>query len=387
MSRYYYDFRDIFRAPRIALHGKNIFIQLKNLIIGYVGYAVLAYAALAVDGVDLSFAWDVHFIFPIGALGLVTIPGIIVWLVGLHWFVIWMLRGNLAVSRSAFEEIRGNLFFTSREARMYVKQKKGVLIRAYAGVVGFVLFMIVLGLIAGAIGRIPFVGELTFGAFYAFPYFILALFSVLIVFLFTTFVLTGPAVVGIKGEDTLTALFDGFTMVTSRPLRWSIYTGASVVIAKVCTFVLLYFSYRAFHFTNLTTGVFMGEKGKLVFESACEKIPFSSPVMKFLSYLYPGSSIGINLYDLGAFHPAEGIMSVAIHLAMISICLVLLFVIAYFINTIVVGQVIAFIDIRRQTHDDSLAELPEDEMWDDFKLEEKKEEPAAVGEKQPDETA
>ncbi|MBU2624783.1 MAG: hypothetical protein KKG33_04405 [candidate division Zixibacteria bacterium] len=376
MRDYYYDFRDIFKAPRIALHGKNIYLQMKNLLVGYIGYSIIAYVALLVDGVDLGFAWDVHSFFPVGTLGLVSLPGKLIWIAGLLWFAVCLLRGNLAVSRTAYEEIRGNLFYSVTEAKSFIKQKKGVLYKSYLGVIGFIVFMIILGLIAGLIGKIPYAGEISYGLFYAFPYFILSLFTVLILFLFTTFALTGPAVLGVKGEDTLTALFDGFSMVTSRPLRWSILTGASLVIAKVCSFVLFYFSYRAFQFTNATTSVFMGDKGKLIFESAFDKLPVSSPVIKFLSYLYPGSDFGINLYLLGAFNQATTTFAIASYLIVIGVSLVFAFIIAYFINTIVVGQVIAFVNIRRQTHDECLAELPEDELWDDFSIEEKTEDTA-----------
>ncbi len=374
MKSYYYDFRDIFRAPRIALHGKNIIMQMQNLTIAYVGYAILAYAAMWVDGVNLSFAWDVHFIYPIGDIGVVSLWGRLVWLAAFHWFLIWMLRGNLAVSRSAVEEIRGNLFFSAPEARKYVKERKGIMLRAYAGVVAFIGFMVVLGLIAGLIGKIPYVGEISFGLFYAFPYFILSLFTVFVMFLLTTLVLTGPSAVAINGEDTLTALFDSFSTVTSRPLRWSIFTGSSLVIAKVCTFILAYFAYRAFQFTNFTTGVFMGDKGKVVFESAIDMFPMSSPGIKFLTYLYPGSDFGFNLFLLGSYHQTDTVLSVAAHLAMIGISFIILFLFAYFINTVVVGQVIAFIDIRRQTHGEKLAELPDEEMFDNFSQKKKEEE-------------
>ena len=376
MSNYYYDFRDIFKAPRLALHGKNIYLQMMNLLIGYIGYGVFAYVALLVDGINISYAWDVNFLFPVGTLDLVSTWAKLIWLLGLFWFLLWVLRGNLAVSKSAFEEIKGNLFFLSSEAKAFVKEKKNVLYRAYAGTIGFILFVIVLGLIAGLIGRIPVVGEISFGLLYGFPYYIISLFAVLVLFLFMTFFLTGPAVVGVKGEDTLTALFDGFSTVTSRPLRWSIYTTASVVIAKVCSFVLFYFSYRAFQFANYTTSVFMGDKGRVLFESACDKIPVHSPLVKFLSYLYPGSDFGINMYLLGTYHESDTIFYIASILMVVSVSLIFAFIIAYFINTIVIGQVIAFINIRRQTHDESLAELPEDEMWDDFKIEEKEEKSA-----------
>jgi hypothetical protein len=376
MSSYYYDFRDIFRAPRIALHGKNIFLQLVNMVTGYVGYAVLAYVALLAEGINMSFAWDVHFLFPIGTLGLVSTWARLIWILGVLWFLFWLLRGNIAVAKTSFEEIRGNLFYSSMEARSFVKEKKGILYRAFLAVIGFVVFVVALGLIAGLIGWIPVVGEISFGLFYGFPYYIVSLFAVLVLFLLVTFFLTGPTVVGVKGEDTLTALFDGFSTVTSRPLRWSIYTASSIIIAKVCSFVLFYFSFRAFQFTNYTTGVFMGEKSKILFESACNRFPMNSPVVEFLSYLYPGSDFGINMYLLGAFHQSDTAFTISIYLLVISIGLVFAFIISYFINTLVISQVIAFIDIRRQTHDELLAELPEDEMWDDFEIPDKKEKPA-----------
>ncbi len=366
MNRYYYDFRDIFRAPRIALHGKNIVLQMRTLAIAYVGYVVIAYAAMLVDGVSLSFAWEVHKIFPVGTLGLVSLWGKIVWFVGLLWFTFWLLRGNLAVSKSAFEEIRGNLFHTGMESRRFASQKNSAMMRAYLAVLGFIAFMIILGLIAGAVGLIPVVGELTFGLFYGFPYFIMALFSVFIVFLFTGLILTAPAALAVKGEDTLTTLFDGFSVITSRPMRWSLYTLGSIALAKLTSFVLTYFSYRAFQFTNFTTGIFMGDKSKKLFESAIDLLPMNTPIVKFLSNISPDMQFGVDFYRLGGYHALDDISQVSVYLLSIGISLVFLFIISYFVNTIVVGQVVAFIDIRKQTHNENLAELPEDELWDDF---------------------
>ncbi len=379
MQSYYYDLRDIFRAPRIALQGKNIFLQMINLLIGYLGYGILSYAALLAEGSNMSFVWDVHFLFPVGTLGLVSVWGKLIWIAGVLWFLFWLLRGNIAVSKTSFEELKGNLFYSSGEARSYVREKKGILVRAFLAVIAFIIFLAVLGLIAGLIGLIPAAGQIIFGLLYGFPYFVVSLFAVLILFLLATFFLTGPAVIGIKGEDTLTALFDGFSTVTSRPLRWSIYTAVSLVIAKFCSFVLFYFSYRAFQFTNHTTGLFMGDRGKILFESACDRLPMNSVVVKFLSYLYPGSDFGVNMFRLGAFHQAGTIDVISMYLLVISIGLVLAFIIAYFINTIVVSQVIAFIDIRRQTHDELLAELTEDELWDDFGTGQEKKEPSSEG--------
>ena len=46
----HFDVRDIFRAPRLALSGKKIWIFLVSNIIGYVSYFILNYLALALSG-------------------------------------------------------------------------------------------------------------------------------------------------------------------------------------------------------------------------------------------------------------------------------------------------------------------------------------------------
>ena len=42
----HFDYRDIFRAPRLALSGKKIWTFVVGNFIGYLGYLILTYIAL-----------------------------------------------------------------------------------------------------------------------------------------------------------------------------------------------------------------------------------------------------------------------------------------------------------------------------------------------------
>ena len=60
----YFDVRDIFRAPRLALSGKKIWIFLVANVIGYVCYFILNYIALALSGVSFGQTWSAQGLYP-----------------------------------------------------------------------------------------------------------------------------------------------------------------------------------------------------------------------------------------------------------------------------------------------------------------------------------
>jgi len=76
----YFDVRDIFRAPRLALSGKKIFIFSVANIIGYAAFWVLAYLALAVSGTGFASGWVQYGLYPfIGCSSLGLFGKLIYW--------------------------------------------------------------------------------------------------------------------------------------------------------------------------------------------------------------------------------------------------------------------------------------------------------------------
>ena len=60
----HFDVRDIFRAPRLALSGKKIWIFLVANLIGYSAYFILNYLAFALIGQSFGETWTNQGLYP-----------------------------------------------------------------------------------------------------------------------------------------------------------------------------------------------------------------------------------------------------------------------------------------------------------------------------------
>ena len=49
-----FDYRDIFRSARLAFSFQRIWIQFVGLLYGYLGYIILTYLSLLIDGKDYA---------------------------------------------------------------------------------------------------------------------------------------------------------------------------------------------------------------------------------------------------------------------------------------------------------------------------------------------
>ena len=56
----YFDFRDIFRAPRLALSGKKIWIFIVGNLAGYIVYWVFTYLSLVMSGIEFGDALSIY---------------------------------------------------------------------------------------------------------------------------------------------------------------------------------------------------------------------------------------------------------------------------------------------------------------------------------------
>ena len=60
----YFDFRDIFRAPRLALSGKKIWIFIVGNLAGYIVYWVFTYLSLVMSGIEFGDALSRYGLYP-----------------------------------------------------------------------------------------------------------------------------------------------------------------------------------------------------------------------------------------------------------------------------------------------------------------------------------
>lgn len=363
MGHLYYNYRDILKAPRLALMGKNIFLMMFHIMLGYIIYLVTTYSALMIDGMSIASIFQQYHLFPFQILFPASILSKLLWYLGLLFWLAFFLRGSLGVARSAFEELRGNFFFSAPEAFRFIKDNSWIVYRAIIGGLLFIGFLILLGIVVGLFGKIPVVGELLYGFFYDFPVFIFSLLAVLVIFLTFTLLLTGPAVVAVKGQDSMTAIFDGFSTITSMPLKWFLYLAGSFIQARVATFILFYFSLRALQFTNWTSGIIMGDKQANLFNLGAAQLFEKFPYTNYLSELCPAITINLNhFFQFEYVANTSWSMSVGGVFVMISLIFIIFLIISYFLNIMVCSQVIAFLDIRNSTHAEKLAFIPDDDL-------------------------
>lgn len=352
-----YDFKDILKAPRVALSGKNLLAQARPLFIGYLLYLVFTYLALVADGETFSNAWQSHGLLPLLGLDLEYWYSYALWIAGFVAIAVAYDLGNLTVGKLAFEELRGDYFFPRKEA---AKDARGNLLPFYVSGGLLVILIIVLAAIQGLVslvGLIPVVGEVLYAVLYIVPFFLWSLFLVFLAFGLATSVFTLPAIIVAREKEAFGATFFIFNIIWTRPLRWLTMTVSGVVLAKLGIWVMGYFFMRALQLSNYLTSWFGGEKIQNILASAYGMLDPAGWLIRFITTLYPGSSIGYDWIRLDGQSSASGAEYAAALIIAFGLMGILAVIISYGINIITCSQLLAFIHI---TFAEDRIKLPED---------------------------
>ena len=121
MTKFYYDIRDVFRAPRLALSAKKILLQFMGVLVGYLGYLFFTYLAFLCTGFNLSEAWRYHGLFPLTDLPFRAWYGWLLFGVGIVWALVCWLLASTAVGKVTYEQLKGDDFYSSKEAFRFLK--------------------------------------------------------------------------------------------------------------------------------------------------------------------------------------------------------------------------------------------------------------------------
>ncbi len=98
----YFDVRDIFRAPRLALSGKKIILFIQANLIGYFVYWTLNYLGAMVNGMSFSDAWSLYGLYPclLGIESIPLLPCVLFWMGIVFWFFAELLVFNFGINIS-----------------------------------------------------------------------------------------------------------------------------------------------------------------------------------------------------------------------------------------------------------------------------------------------
>jgi len=209
--------------------------------------------------------------------------------VGLVVTLLAVMLGFFGVSAIEIEEVRGNRFFSFRQAMAFSFKRLGQIFLSELAVVLFLAFVVLLFFIFGLITRIPFLGEWLFAVFFVLPNFIIAFIVIVILTVLIVSLLLLPSVSAAERHgETFTSILETFSTVIRQPMRWLGYTAYGMVAAKLAGFVYAYFCYRAVQFVTLATSLGGGEKIKRLVYSALDHLPVKTDLVREVCNIFPG---------------------------------------------------------------------------------------------------
>lgn len=257
----HFNFKDIFRAPKLGFAVKKIWIHFSALFYGMLIYNVLTYLAALLSGINLEEVWLTYHFFPC-PFGSV-LPMDFNWY---SWILYWVGIGAIAilwflafgaVSKVTIEQLRGNDFYSRKESWSFVGKHWKAMIASPIALIILMIILFVGGMILGAWQEIPYVGELT-TSLLLIPVYIVALFFVLLtIIIFISFFLT-PAIVSSTKNDTFETMFELFSTFTSQSWRFIVYEVILAIIKPIA--VIIFFAFTFISLRVIYTAYYYGAK-------------------------------------------------------------------------------------------------------------------------------
>ena len=353
----HFDVRDIFRAPRLALGGKKIWILLQANLVGYVSYFVLTHLSFLLGGWSIREVWVEYGLYPCLMGNDSGVVALVIWLLGcLAWFFS-ILLGATAVARVTYKQLKGDEFYSSGDAWKFVKKHWHAPVFTHLSIAVIALFFVVMAAIFALIGKIPFLGELFFGIPYLFWFFgsVFVAYTtvVLVVSIFFT-----HAVVGTMEEDTMGAVFQNYSITWSQPWRTLLYLPLIYTLVYAGMTIFSSFMCMGYGLINIVFGhdSLMGSKLHRMVSWASDMVlePISPITQAF------------NINDVHSYLPdasqALGPMEYfgAVFVAL-SLFLIVSTVLSYGLSVKVVAQTIAVVIFRMKTDEENLLERKDEE--------------------------
>jgi hypothetical protein len=369
MASLHWNYKDVFRACRLAFSAKKIWMQMIGLAVGGIGYSLLTYLAYATSNVPLAIVWERFSLIPF-LDNFVLAPEVrftdvqwwswLIWAVGVAWFLLVCLVTGAAVSKVSFEQLRGDDFFETRAAFGHAIKHLGSLVGAPLMPMLFILFLVVCGLVLSLLGAIPVVGEILVGLL-ALPAFGTSLFIVYLMIISGFALVLVPAVVGTTKNDAFDTLFEVFSCVNEQSWRLVVYTALAAALAICCGAILGWFALQAVKVGGAVLHVFMGSKLPEIMSGAQFYLRISLPTWcPLFPLVAPFGGIVFGGNELTASAAGGNIAAVLIGAGAY---VVLLLVLGYAMAVWHTGMTLIFCVLTRKKDDkDLLAEKDTEEL-------------------------
>lgn len=252
-TQLYFNFKDLFRAPRLAL-GRRMLVMLEALFGAYLVYLAMTYLALLVEGHSFGSIWNDFHLMPTSILCLAnsTIGHILVALsYTLSIVFIWL--GMTAVAKITIKEYKGDLFYSSKDGWKWAMKNWFPVFFGPISIAIVIGFFVVLAAMFGWLAQWPVLDILFYGLLFVI-FMPTALFLVFSALALLTGLYMSPSIVACAEEDTMGSMFGSYTLLWNQPVRLISYTLVIIAAAFIGYHIFYAFILSAFKFLDMVFG-------------------------------------------------------------------------------------------------------------------------------------
>ena len=362
----YFDIRDIFRSPRLALSGKKIWIFLKANLFGFAIYWILSYIAILLSGTNFNDALNNFGLYPcIFSIDNASLISHIIYWIGIAIWIISIFFACTAVSRITYKQLKGDDFYSVADARKFVKNHRYPIILSWISIILIAGFFSLGAIVFALIGKIPYIGELLFALLYI-VYFFGSVFTVYTLVVFITSLIYSPAIVATMEEDTMGTVFQSYSITWSQPWRLILYHLILLPISVIGLTIFKWFWFTGYKLINIIFGAdwLMSLKLHNIVGWATDLI---NPQFGFCKFVNCSTSVEntafLSFQDGTVLSSTEYIAGTIVALILF---ILLMSIVSYGLSILSVGETIIFTIFKKKSNDENILDHnDEDENSDD----------------------
>ena len=373
----YFDIRDIFRAPRLALSGKKIWIFIVGNLAGFIAYWVFTYLSLAMSGIVLSDAIAKYGLYPCLYGNEADWYSWVTYFIGVEAWILAIYMACTAVSRVTLKQLKGNDFFSAGDAWSYVYKHWHAVVFSPVAIGLIIAFFIVFAGFFALLGSIPYLGEFLFVVPYVL-YFFGSVFTLYTVFVLFVSLFYTSSIVGVYEEDTMGTVFQSYSIAWSQPWRVIAYHIILIPLVLLSLEIISWFWFNAIGFINYVFGCEWFMAGKLSnMASYASSLVCPAWLCEMVACIRNciACSLGCS-YCLPSVFPTtcavststiSGTEAIAGVILAVSYFFIGLSIVSYGLSIVSVGETLMFIIFKKKSDDDDLLQRKdEDELEEDM---------------------
>ncbi len=349
---------DAWKAPRLGLSGKKMWVVLRSLLLALPAFVIPAYAAWYHSGYAPLPVWNLYRFFPPPPPS-TELGANLLWNGGCVLALFIVLIGATGVARITYRQFKGDNFYGRTEGwRFALAHGRNTLGAPF--IIGLLLLLTV-GLLAllGAVAAIPAAGPIVL-ALSLVPAFFLALFGIYLLLALGVSFLYAPAIVGCTGEDAIEGAIQTFSLLWTIPWRTAVTTGAAIFSTAIAGWVLVTGALIAWSLMRSIAGGVMGSVWNTIEVGALTYLPFTDVMTGARYGLWPEPLVDLLPTATMMAPQPQGLEALAAFLAGIALLLVLGVLLAYLLSSLFSGLTAGWLVLRRNKDGEDLLAWQDD---------------------------